>query len=186
VAQTDSKFVEHMNTQKATAERLVRWWETFAEYNVEFQHIEGQWNIVTDVLSRSFPKVSHEHTLFAMVQPSNAIQISQLTRENRNKDTGESMESQKVSHEHTFFVTAQPSNAEQILENTSSKDTIEDTEKPKTVQKDTETALIVSNGHDFFATVPPSHANQIPTVFAAIEKGQFAFDYSGDTEFRKL
>lgn len=52
-AQTDSKFVERTNTQKITANRLIRWWEVFAKYNVKFEHIEGQKNIVADALSRS-------------------------------------------------------------------------------------------------------------------------------------
>jgi hypothetical protein len=53
VAQTDSKFVEHTNTQKATVSWLARWWEIFSEYNVRFEHIAGQKNIVADALSRN-------------------------------------------------------------------------------------------------------------------------------------
>lgn len=53
IARTDSKFVERTNTQKPTANRLIRWWEVFAEYNVKFEHVEGQRNIVADALSQS-------------------------------------------------------------------------------------------------------------------------------------
>jgi hypothetical protein len=30
---------------------LARWWEIFLEYNIKFVHIEGQKNIITNVLS---------------------------------------------------------------------------------------------------------------------------------------
>ena len=73
VAQTDSKFVERTNTQKATANRLARWWEVFAEYNVEFQHIKGKTNIVADALSRSpiecrADTMEQAHVFVTMVQ----------------------------------------------------------------------------------------------------------------------
>jgi RNase H-like domain found in reverse transcriptase len=51
--ETDSKFVERTNTQKATSNRLARWWEIFSEYNMKFTHIAGQTNIVADALSRN-------------------------------------------------------------------------------------------------------------------------------------
>jgi RNase H-like domain found in reverse transcriptase/Reverse transcriptase (RNA-dependent DNA polymerase) len=52
-AETDSKFIERTNTQKATSNRLARWWEIFSEYNMKFTHIAGQTNIVADTLSRN-------------------------------------------------------------------------------------------------------------------------------------
>jgi hypothetical protein len=45
--------MEQTNMQKATFNRLVRWWEIFSEYNMEFVHIERQRNIVADALSHS-------------------------------------------------------------------------------------------------------------------------------------
>jgi hypothetical protein len=83
----------------------------FVEYNVEFQHIERQRNIVVNALSQSFPKVFHKHVLFAVTQLSNAIQIPQSARKDQDRDTSEPTESQKVSCEHTFFAIAQPFNA---------------------------------------------------------------------------
>jgi hypothetical protein len=163
VAQTDSKFVEQTNTQKATTGQLIRWWETFAEYNVEFQHIERQKNIVADALSRSLLKVFNEHVFFATAQPSNATQIPQTTRKDRNRDRSESTENQKVSHEHTFFVTTQPSNAKQILRNMDSQDTIISTRELNKNDK-------VSNEYVIFATTQSFDVKQIPDSREVVPK----------------
>jgi hypothetical protein len=174
VAQTDSKFVERTNTQKATAGRLVRWWETFTEYNVEFQHIEGQRNIVTDALSRSFPKVSHEHIFFVTAQPSHAKQISDTTETASDgrgtasnygraalEDTRVAVE---VSNEHDFFATAVPSHAKQISQS-ARKDQDGDTDKSAESHK-------VSHEHIFFATAQPSHAKQISDTTETASDGR--------------
>jgi hypothetical protein len=52
-AQIDSKFVERTNTQMATASRLACWWKIFTEFNVQFEHIARQKNIIVDTLLRN-------------------------------------------------------------------------------------------------------------------------------------
>jgi hypothetical protein len=57
--------------QKPTANRLVRWWEVFSEYNVQFEHVEGQKNIVANALSRSWNKPKEPTVLTALKYKQN-------------------------------------------------------------------------------------------------------------------
>jgi 3-methyladenine DNA glycosylase Tag len=83
----DSKFVECTNTQAVTTSRLTRWWETFVEYNVKFEHIKDQKNIVADALSRNTQEEErsdkmadtlHESMLFNASSHLQAVSMDKL------------------------------------------------------------------------------------------------------------